>query len=158
MYWLVSLPLVHGSKEDTWRALQNATGSGDLSQNHKVELPTDLRVGSVDLLLTLSDDLVRINSMVEAVVNKIRRQANDLSGGEALMVNARPVDNFLTSFTWDEAKFPSRKALKDIVESMYEGVQAIDDDMKVRPVAPTPASLCHHSLNPGSPFLAIAAH
>lgn len=134
VYWLVSLPLLHGSKEDTWRALRGATANGDLSQNARFELPMDLKVGSLDALLTLSDDLLRVNTMVESVVNKIRRQATDLSGGEALLVNSRPVTSYLTSFMWDEAKYPSRKPLKDIVEQMFDSVQAIDDELKVKTV------------------------
>lgn len=35
-----------------------------------------MQVGTLDSLMVLSDDLVKVNSMLEGVVNKIRRQAS----------------------------------------------------------------------------------
>ena len=128
MHWLISLP---GDREQTWRALQNATGNGQLSQNYRFELPMSLRVGSLDSLMVLSDELSRVNVMVEGVVNKIRRQASDLAPDQPLQVDNRPVAAFLTNFRWDEAKFPLRKPLKDIVDELSESVVSVDDDLKV---------------------------
>ena len=34
-------------------------------------------------------------------------------------------------FAWNEAKYPSRRPLKDIVSSIMETVQKLDDDLKV---------------------------
>ena len=126
-------PLINQSRDTSWRALQEATGTGDLSQNWRFELP-DLRVGSLDALLTLSDDLMRVNAVVEGVVHKLRRQATEVIGedSDVLTINQRPVGSFLTSFAWDEAKFPSRKPLKDVAEDMANLVQGIDDDLKAR--------------------------
>lgn len=128
MYWLVSLP---GNPDDVWRSLQHATGNGSLSQNHRFELPMSLRVGSLDTLMVLSDELARVNTTVEGVVNKIRRQASELAPDQALQVNGRPVASYLTNFTWDEAKYPLRKPLKDIVDELTEVVVSIDDELKV---------------------------
>ena len=73
MHWLVSLPLT-GSKDDTWNTLQQLTTyNAPLSTNHKFSIP-ELRVGTLDSLMVLSDDLVKVNSLLESVVNKIRRQ------------------------------------------------------------------------------------
>lgn len=128
MYWLVSLP---GDRDHTWRALQQATGNGSLSDNYRFEVPMSLRVGSLDALMVLSDDLNRINIMVEGVVNKIRRQASELAPDQALQVNNRPVASYLTNFHWDEAKFPLRRSLKEIVDDLTESVESVDDDLKV---------------------------
>ena len=46
-----------------------------LSENYKFSIP-ELRVGTLDSLMVLSDDLVKVNSLLESVVNKIRRQAS----------------------------------------------------------------------------------
>lgn len=138
MYWLVSLP---GEREQTWRALQQATGNGSLSTNYRFEVPMSLRVGSLDALMVLSDDLNRINIMVEGVVNKIRRQASDLAPDQALQVNNRPVASYLTNFHWDEAKYPLRRSLKEIVDDLTESVDSVDDDLKVRSFTPVPACL-----------------
>jgi V-type H+-transporting ATPase subunit C len=130
MYWLVSLP---GSRDATWRALQSATGNGALSDNYRFDLPMSLRVGSLDALMVLSDDLSRVNIMVEGVVNKIRRQASELAPGQAVQVDNRPVASYMTNFHWDEARFPVRKPLKEIVDELTESVVSVDDELKACP-------------------------
>jgi V-type H+-transporting ATPase subunit C len=79
MYWLVSLPLLD-SGDRTWNLLQNKTTyETDLSINYRFEIP-ELRVGTLDSLMVLSDDLVKVNALVESVVNKIRRQLFEMQG------------------------------------------------------------------------------
>ena len=74
MYWLVSLPLLDNSEDRAWTLVQNRTTyESDLSSNYKFVLP-ELRVGTLDSLMVLSDDLVKVNGLVESVVNKVRRQ------------------------------------------------------------------------------------
>jgi hypothetical protein len=52
---------------------------GVLSWLHRFEIP-ELRVGTLDSLMVLSDDLVKVNALVESVVNKIRRQLFEMTG------------------------------------------------------------------------------
>jgi V-type H+-transporting ATPase subunit C len=78
MYWLVCLPILE-SEERTWTLLQNKTTyESDLSINFKFAIP-ELRVGTLDTLMVLSDDLVKVNALVESVVNKIRRQLFEMA-------------------------------------------------------------------------------
>ena len=78
MYWLVCLPILE-PEERTWTLLQNKTTyESDLSINFKFAIP-ELRVGTLDTLMVLSDDLVKVNALVESVVNKIRRQLFEMA-------------------------------------------------------------------------------
>ncbi|KAB5520881.1 hypothetical protein DKX38_025200 [Salix brachista] len=97
----------------------------------------NLRVGTLDSLLALSDDLVKSNNFIEGVSHKIRRQIEEferVSGVEsnALTVDGVPVDSYLTRFVWDEAKYPTMSPLKEIVDSIHSQVAKIEDDLKVR--------------------------
>jgi V-type H+-transporting ATPase subunit C len=38
---------------------------------------------------------------------------------------------YLTRFKWDEAKFPSRRPLKETVDKIMEIVARVEDDLKV---------------------------
>jgi len=59
MYWLVSLPLVE-EQARIWSRLQSKTVyEADLSKSFRFELP-ELRVGTLDSLMVLSDDLVKV--------------------------------------------------------------------------------------------------
>ncbi|CAL1398483.1 unnamed protein product [Linum trigynum] len=135
-YWVVSLP-VKDSASPLWNRLQ------DQISRHSFDTPLyrfsipNLRVGTLDSLLSLSDDLLKSNSFLESVSHKIRRQIEDLervSGAEsnALTVDGVPVDSYLTRFVWDEAKYPTMSPLKEIVDGIHSSVVRIEDDLKVR--------------------------
>lgn len=53
----------------------------------------ELRVGTLDSLLALSDDLVKVNNLVEAVTQKIKRQVIDLASTET-EVSSRALDRW----------------------------------------------------------------
>ena len=134
VYWLVSLPLLQSRRDRTWEALQEKTSYGQqLSSNSKLEVP-ELRVGTLDTLMALSDDLVKVNTAVEAIVSKIRRTIHDIAGPSAihsLKVENLPVESYLTRFKWDEPKFPVRRPLKETVEKIGEVMSHIEDELKV---------------------------
>lgn len=137
MYWLVSLP--HGGRaEHAWSRLQEATTyANDYSTNFKFALPESFRVGTLDSLLALSDDLAKVNAAVEGTVNKVRRQLVELQSSVApedradVWVEGSTPEGYLQRFAWNEAKYPSRRPLKEIVASIMDTVQKLDDDLKV---------------------------
>lgn len=138
MYWLVSLP--HGGRADqAWTRLQEmSTYANDYSNNFKFAVPESFRVGTLDSLLALSDDLAKVNQAVEGSVNKVRRQLVELQSGMApedradVWVEGQTPEGYLQRFAWNEAKYPSRRPLKDIVASIMDTVQKLDDDLKVK--------------------------
>lgn len=136
-YCLVSLPL-HESANETWATLQQTiTKIASDTPAYRLQIP-DLRVGTLDSLLALSDDLQKASSVVEGVSHKIRRQIEEFerlgSGAEsiALTVDGVPIDTYITRFTWDEAKYPVVSPLRETVDTIQENVAKIEDDLKVR--------------------------
>ncbi|XP_023517527.1 V-type proton ATPase subunit C-like [Cucurbita pepo subsp. pepo] len=135
-YWMVSLP-VQGSASSLWNRLQEQISKHSFDTPlYRFNIP-NLRVGTLDSLLSLSDDLLKSNSFVEGVSQKIRRQIEELekvSGVEShgLTVDGVPVDSYLTRFVWDEAKYPTMSPLRDIVDSIHTQVAKIEDDLKIR--------------------------
>ncbi|CAJ1790224.1 unnamed protein product [Sphenostylis stenocarpa] len=135
-YWTVSLP-VHNSASQLWNQIQEGISKHSFDTPlYRFNIP-NLRVGTLDSLLSLSDDLAKSNNFVEGVTHKIRRQIEELqrvsgvdSGG--LTVDGVPVDSYLTRFVWDEAKYPTMSPLKEIVDGIHSQVAKIEDDLKVR--------------------------
>jgi len=84
--------------------------------------------------MQLSDDLVKTSLSLEGVVGKIRRTLIDVCGSPlgATTIDNKPVTSYLTSFQWDEAKYPSRRSLQDTVSKIQEEMLKLDDDLKVR--------------------------
>jgi V-type H+-transporting ATPase subunit C len=135
VYWLVSLPLMdRGDKERTWSTLQQKTTfDNDWASNFKFDMP-ELRVGTLDSLMSLSDDLVKTSVQVEGIVGKVRRTIVDVCSNPvaASAIDGVPIDAYLTGFKWDEAKYPSRRSLKETVCKIQEEIAKLDDDLKVR--------------------------
>ncbi|TXG54930.1 hypothetical protein EZV62_020186 [Acer yangbiense] len=135
-YWAVSLP-VQDSATALWNTLQEQISKNSFDTPlYRFNIP-NLRVGTLDSLLALSDDLLKSNSFVEGVSHKIRRQIEDLervSGVESssLTVDGVPVDSYLTRFVWDDAKYPVVSTLREIVDGIHSQVSKIEDDLKVR--------------------------
>lgn len=135
-YWVVSLP-VQSSSSTLWSRLQESISKNSFDTPlYRFNTP-DLRVGTLDSLLSLSDDLTKSNNFVEGVSHKIRRQIEELervSGVESsgLTVDGVPVDSYLTRFAWDEAKYPTMSPLREIVDGIHVQVAKIEDDLKVR--------------------------
>jgi V-type H+-transporting ATPase subunit C len=135
-YWVVSLP-VKDSATTLWNGLQEQISKHSFDTPvYRFNIP-NLRVGTLDSLLALGDDLLKSNSFVEGVSQKIRRQIEELERisaveSTALTVDGVPVDSYLTRFVWDEAKYPTMSPLKEVVGNIQSQVAKIEDDLKVR--------------------------
>ncbi|KAL0425237.1 UNVERIFIED_CONTAM: V-type proton ATPase subunit C [Sesamum radiatum] len=137
-YWVASLPVGQGSSASTlWSRLQESISKQAFDTPlYRFNIP-NLRVGTLDSLLALSDDLLKSNSFIEGVSHKIRRQIEELervSGvvSSSLTVDGVPVDSYLTRFVWDDAKYPTMSPLREIVDGIHGQIAKIEDDLKVR--------------------------
>lgn len=144
-FWLVSLPfevapgaVVEESRDRTYKNLRRITEEqSDLCVNHKFSVP-ELRVGTLDALLALSDDLVKCCQQADQATAKVSRQISDLtnSGDQDVysrqMIEGVPVERYLTGFQWDEAKHPLRRPLKETAENISAGIVSVEDGLKVR--------------------------
>ncbi|KAL7152746.1 hypothetical protein ABFS83_04G118900 [Erythranthe nasuta] len=137
-YWVASLPVGQGtSASSLWSRLQESISKQSFDTPlYRFNIP-NLRVGTLDSLLSLSDDLSKANSFIEGVSHKIRRQIEELervSGvvSSSLTVDGVPVDSYLTRFVWDEAKYPTMSPLKETVDGIHVQIARIEDDLKVR--------------------------
>jgi hypothetical protein len=150
---VVSLPLTRGRRDLTWELLQDRTSMGghQLSSNSKLDVP-ELRVGTLDTLMQLSDDMMKISNSVEAITSKIRRTVVELAGPDAsasLKVENLPVEAYMTRFKWDESKFPTRRPLKESIDKIGEIMGHIEDDLKVGGRAAGGAGLHGRRCGPG---------
>mmetsp|Transcript_28539 Transcript_28539/g.42729 ORF Transcript_28539/g.42729 Transcript_28539/m.42729 type:complete len:188 (+) Transcript_28539:571-1134(+) len=97
----------------------------------KFEVPS-LMVGTLDNLMTLSDELGKTDAIIESVVRKIEKTGTELSGkkGSDLTVGGVPAPRYIQQFAWDYAKYPNRRPLKELVALISGGVSAIDEELK----------------------------
>jgi len=134
-YWLISAPKV---KEDPFSALDKVTvHEQDLSVNYKFHVP-ELRAGTLDSLMSLSDDLYKIDIYVENVTRKIANQLFDIlpekeeNKYQSLTVNNNAVDTYLTFFRWDEAKYSIGQNLKSLVDLIQSQVAKLEEELRIK--------------------------
>jgi len=136
-YLLISAPK---TREDTFNTLNNRTSVEEqLSvKNYKFLVP-DLKVGTLDTLMALSDELLKVDTFVENITRKIAYQLIDLLDTgiksekmEALTVDNNNVETYLNFFRWEEKKYPSTTPLKTLVDQIHTSVAKLDEELKAK--------------------------
>ncbi|XP_031562673.1 V-type proton ATPase subunit C 1-B-like isoform X1 [Actinia tenebrosa] len=136
-YWLVSAP---GEKtpQQTFEALK-ARMIG-LSPVWKFSIP-ELKVGTLDTLVGLSDDLNKLDLFVDSVTRKVAHYMVDVLEEhqdrvkENLLANGQELSNYVTKFQWDTAKYPIKQSLRNITEIISKQVTQIEHDLKSKALA-----------------------
>lgn len=136
-FWLITAP---GEKtcQQTWETLNNVTcKQNDLCKNFKFHIP-DLKVGTLDTLVGLSDDLAKLDTYAESVCRKLGTaiadtlETKNLNVSEHLQANSMELHVYITRFQWDLAKYPTKQSLKTLHDIINKQVAQIDGDLKTK--------------------------
>ncbi|XP_015440264.1 PREDICTED: V-type proton ATPase subunit C isoform X2 [Dufourea novaeangliae] len=136
-YWLISAP---GDEtcQQTWDTMNNLTSKQhSLSVNYKFHIP-DLKVGTLDQLVGLSDDLGKLDAYVEQVTRKVATYMGEVLEDqrdklhENLLANNSDLPSYITRFQWDMAKYPIKQSLRNIADIISKQVGQIDADLKTK--------------------------
>ncbi|XP_006562159.1 V-type proton ATPase subunit C isoform X2 [Apis mellifera] len=136
-YWLISAP---GDKtcQQTWETMNNLTSKQhSLSVNYKFHIP-DLKVGTLDQLVGLSDDLGKLDTYVEQITRKVATYLGEVLEDqrdklhENLLANNSDLPSYITRFQWDMAKYPIKQSLRNIADIISKQVGQIDADLKTK--------------------------
>jgi len=136
-YWLISAP---GDKtcQQTWETMNNVTSKqNSLCENFKFHIP-DLKVGTLDQLVGLSDDLGKLDAYVETITRKVAGYLGDVLEDqrdklvENLLANNSDLSQYITRFQWDMAKYPIKQSLRNIADIISKQVGQIDADLKTK--------------------------
>ncbi|XP_017781427.1 PREDICTED: V-type proton ATPase subunit C [Nicrophorus vespilloides] len=139
-YWLISAP---GDKtcQQTWETMNNHTSKqNNLCANYKFQIP-DLKVGTLDQLVGLSDDLGKLDGFVEQITRKVASYLGEVLEDqkdklqENLMANNSDLSTYITRFQWDIAKYPIKQSLRNIADIISKQVGQIDADLKTKSTA-----------------------
>ncbi|NWS53833.1 VATC1 ATPase, partial [Chunga burmeisteri] len=138
-FWLISAP---GEKtcQQTWEKLHAATTkNNNLSTNSKFNIP-DLKVGTLDVLVGLSDELAKLDAFVEGVVKKVAQYMADVLEDSKDKVQENLLANGGKVLTMIYLSFEIKKSFKNYSSSLdvvpflfiFKGVNQIDNDLKAR--------------------------
>lgn len=138
-FWLISAP---GDKENL-QALERmnmVTSKSNLSHNTKFTIP-DFKVGTLDSLVGLSDELGKLDTFAESLIKRMAQSVvevmEDAKGKvrENLLANGVDLTSFVTHFEWDMAKYPAKQPLASVVDTLAKQLAQIETDLKSRTAA-----------------------
>ncbi|KAF9436421.1 Vacuolar ATP synthase subunit C [Entomortierella beljakovae] len=136
-YWFVSVP----DERNRTVTFQNfkakiASSQNDLSEVTLLPVP-EFKIGTLDTLVVLSEDLAKQDTAFESSANKLVDTIRSLLGPEAatnlagnLSVNEKTIDNYLKTFQWNTMKYRTDKSLVELAEILNNEVASIDTLMK----------------------------
>eukprot|EP00980_Cylindrotheca_fusiformis_P025335 scaffold13478_cov132-Cylindrotheca_fusiformis.AAC.28 len=132
-YFIAAISNEGGAPEQAYRKMQAAGACPEkpFAEMFKFEVPS-LTVGTLDTLMTLSDDLVKTDQIVEGIVRKIIGTSADLFEGKRVdhSVGGVPPARYIQQFAWDSAKYPNRRPLKELVGLISGGAAGIEEELK----------------------------
>lgn len=135
MYWLVSVPKDDGNQQQWSRLVEQVK---PMSSAAKFNLP-NLKVGTLDALMALSDDLAKLDQFTELIMIKVYNymanalEENDLHKlPEYTKVNNKDLGAYCNSFVWDVAKFPTKVSIKEIHDIIAKNLTKIEKDFKTK--------------------------
>jgi len=130
-YIITSISNEGGSPEQCYQKLKAA--SSGLADTYNLDMPS-LLVGTLDSLMTLTDEMGKSDAIIESIVRKIEKTAMELSAMAGkkteLTVGGVPAQRYIQQFAWDFAKYPNRRPLKELVSLICGGVNSIDEELK----------------------------
>ncbi|XP_030776560.1 V-type proton ATPase subunit C 2 isoform X2 [Rhinopithecus roxellana] len=138
-FWLISAP---GDKENVQalERMNTVTSKSNLSYNTKFAIP-DFKVGTLDSLVGLSDELGKLDTFAESLIRRMAQSVVEVmedSKGKAqehLLANGVDLTSFVTHFEWDMAKYPAKQPLVSVVDTIAKQLAQIEMDLKSRTAA-----------------------
>ncbi|KAI3613313.1 hypothetical protein CBS9595_004146 [Malassezia furfur] len=138
-YWIVSAPVQEEkSAEQMQKDLAQRLvrdGALDASDIAPMPLPA-LKTGTLETLISLSEDLPRTDAFFESVVTRIvdalRSLFNDdvQAMNEHMVVEDEGVDDYLLHWHWNASKYRADRPLPDLIEAFTREMQTVDNIMK----------------------------
>ncbi|XP_051725176.1 V-type proton ATPase subunit C 1-A [Ctenopharyngodon idella] len=138
-FWLISVPLDKISCQSLEKLKRVAAKSG-LATSSRFHVP-ELKVGTLDVLLGVSDDLSRLDSYTEGVMRQtsqcLGEVMEEFSGKllESMLANGVDLATYVTRFQWDRAKYPTAQPLKTLNDIISKQVSQVDTELKSRRAA-----------------------
>lgn len=123
-FFLLSVPATHPPDSSVMKIVETWSFS----------LP-EFKVGTLDSLMILSDELSKHDALVESIVSRVSESLKSLLNNENdlnsnLVVGDKSVPAYLKSFAWSAMKYRADKPLNELVGTILAEVNNMDTLLK----------------------------
>ncbi|EST08592.1 ATPase, V1 complex, subunit C [Kalmanozyma brasiliensis GHG001] len=137
-YWIISVPLEDSDPHRMFSELgkkllsDGGSASNDFGQ---LNFPP-LKTGTLESLISLSEDLPRLDGQYTQIVAKIIDTLrallnNDESAlAQHVLVNEQSLDDYMLGWAWNTGKYRADRSLRETVEMLGKELTSIDNVMK----------------------------
>eukprot|EP00954_Amorphochlora_amoebiformis_P000799 61681-Amorphochlora_amoeboformis.AAC.2 len=126
-YWLVAFPQEYKgpSRVGLQRLMDKVKGYARVV---KFEIPGNLKIGTLDSLMSLTESLGKVDSLIAMSLGKVLKTLEDIQGKESELgvIAYRSV----TSFKWQYNKFMVSCSLHKITDGIENSVRGQEGDIK----------------------------
>ncbi|XP_029134663.2 V-type proton ATPase subunit C 1-B [Labrus bergylta] len=137
--WLISVPLDKASLISVEK-LKRTIAKKNLASCCRFSIP-ELKVGILDSLLSVSDDLSKLDTLTESVIKKTyqcMREVMEQSDDKVLenaLANGVDLMSYVTKFQWDKAKYPTTLPLSSLADIINKEVSLMEAELRSRVLA-----------------------
>lgn len=136
-YWIVACALTENSrysiKDELTRSARNISSSVNVLD---FDVPFSLKFGAFDDLVRLVDELAKHDTGVEVVLRRVERLGLELDPTMELRIiwqrSSYTVQQYLRNFSWDHAKFPKERSMKENLAALLQSVSKLDSDIRTK--------------------------
>lgn len=129
-YWIVAIGSGDEDPSSKASAAKNALQK-DATSVFSLDVPVDLTYKSFDSLIKLVDELVKLDSQVEATLRRVEKQMIEFGNPEFCVINTSgrtkcTWSDYIANFKWDDTKYPKATNILDTAAAIHAGVQKCD--------------------------------
>ncbi|OAA61151.1 ATPase, V1 complex, subunit C [Niveomyces insectorum RCEF 264] len=136
-YAVVSLPLrifESGDRDSALSSLRATVSPGNGSVQ-PFPIP-EFKIGTLDALVQQADDLAKLDASCEGVVSRVADSLKSIldqseeKAAQQKIVNNKPTEQYLQSFSWNKVRYRVDRPLGDLVDTLQKELVNIDNDVK----------------------------
>jgi len=100
----------------------------------QLNVPTDLKFGSFDNLVRLTDDLQKYDGQIDSILHRLERSYLEINPQATFKVKTRgqekDFDTYLNNWQWDEGMFSRQRPITDVLATLMKKINNIDDETR----------------------------
>uniref|UniRef100_A0A7S4DKM6 V-type proton ATPase subunit C n=1 Tax=Lotharella globosa TaxID=91324 RepID=A0A7S4DKM6_9EUKA len=129
-YWLVAFPQEYkgASRAGLTRLEDNVKHYAKVV---KFDVPGNLKIGTLDSLMALTESLTKVDSMIQSALGKVSQTLEDLLQKQTeLGVENMTISRYVETFQWSSLKYKTSSSLQMITNGIEADVKKYEADIR----------------------------